>query len=64
MVPPEADGPVFFIGSVVPCFTGPGQGPRLQSCQASLRRAGAGRGQVLGNGPKNSGAAFKWQKMF
>jgi hypothetical protein len=54
MVPPEADGPVFFIGSVVPCFTGPGQDPRLQSCQGVVAPAGRPR-PVPGNGLKKPG---------
>ena len=63
-MPPEADGPVFFLG--VWCHVSPAP-DKVRGCnpaRASLRPQ-AGRGRlVLGNGLKKSGAAFEWQKMF
>jgi hypothetical protein len=43
-LPPEADGPVFLSGSVVPCLAGPGQGPQPQ-CWRGVVAPRAGRGR-------------------
>jgi hypothetical protein len=43
-----------FIGNVVPCFAGSGQGPQLQSCQSAVATGGGSRPNVdqVGGGPE------------